>query len=90
MGKLTPAVSKLIFLLLFLLLVLLLCLCQRVCVSLSHMGHHRQEEAGAGGEGLGRVTVRRLPRPSLGTERIISEGSEPVGELKVSVVVFDS
>lgn len=93
-SKLTPAVSELVFLLFLLLwLVLLVCLsasarnlCERVRVSLSHMGHHKPEEAGAGGKGLGRFTVRRLPRPSLGIERIIRGSSErePVFELKSS------
>lgn len=78
-SKLTPAVSKLIFPLLLLLLSLggaARRLCERVRVSLSHMGHHGQEEAGAAGKGLGRFTVRRLPRQSLGTERIVRGSSE--------------
>lgn len=90
-SKLTPAVSKLIFLLL-----LLLCLGgsarnlgERVRVSLPHMGHHRQQEeaGGAGGKGLGRVTLGRLPRPGLGREQIIrgrSERKKDVCELKTS------
>lgn len=67
--ELTPVVSKLILHLLLLLLYLLLCLsrsarnlCQRVCISLSHMGHHWQEEDSAGGRCLCRFMLRRLSR----------------------------
>lgn len=72
--ELTPAVSELV---LHLLLVLLLCisgparnLCQCVCISLSHMGHHWQEEDSAGGRRLRCITVRRLSRHRCSLKRV--------------------